>query len=221
MRAAHPRGSPRGVAACARSRPSASAPLYKNVRTYYILRDEHPAQPLPCRADRGRDRLVARLADHLPRAAVVRARHHGLSSEDGHRPRSGVGAGRAARDPERSRRRQARCAPHDAAFGSRSCAVDVLDTTPALGGDAQLSGPARDRLCDRLLPGAVLRLAARDPAGARRRGRDDGGAGECGDRGSDDADEPARPGRRRPADRRPSARRACSTSTPRPSCSRS
>ena len=57
-----------------------------------------------------------------------------------------------------------RCAPHDAAVGSRSCATDVLDSPPPLGGVAHLSTAPDDRLPDRVLPGAVLRLAARDPA---------------------------------------------------------
>ena len=77
-------------------------------------------------------------SDHLPRPAMVRAASPPVPQRRwGSFLRSRWLAGRAARDPERSGRRQARRAPHDAALGSRSCAVDVLDPPPALGGGAR------------------------------------------------------------------------------------
>ena len=77
----------------------------------------------------------------------------------------------------------------------------------------ELSAAARDRRGHRHVPRAVLRVAAPDPAGARRRRRARGRAGERRRRGRDAGHVAARACRRGPPDRGVRARRSCSTST--------
>ena len=105
--------------------------------------------------------------------------------------------------------------------GLRARADPRLDPAPLLGRRAQLRAAARDRRAAGLLHAAVLRVAADDPPGARRRGRDAHVAGEQRDRGRNRV-RGARSARRSPArSSRSSARRTSSTSTRRRTSSRS
>ena len=110
------------------------------------------------------------------------------------------------RDPERDGGRAARRAHDDARLrrGPGAAAGGAAD--PPRRRRPALPAPARARLPARLLHGALLRSAARDPAGARRRGRDDDRAGEQRRRGRHRLRRACRPGARRDPD--PVPRRA-------------
>ncbi len=114
---------------------------------------------------------------------VVRPRHDGIAREDELRPRSRDPADGDPRDPERRRRPAARIAHDDADRGRRARTDPRLDPPALRRRRAQLRPPARDRRAAGLLHAAVLRVAADDPARARRRGRDAHVAGEQRDRG--------------------------------------
>ena len=168
------------------------------------------------RARARRDDLGARHADDVPRAAVVRARHDGLAREDEPRPRGRDPADGDPRDPERLRRPAARLADDDARRRLRARADPRVDPAPLCGGRPQLRPAARDRRAARLFHAAVLRVAADDPAGARRGGRDAHVAGEQLDRGRNRIRGARRARLLAGASSPSSARRTCCTSMRRP-----
>ena len=80
-------------------------------------------KPAP-RADRRRERLVARLADDVPRPALVRPRDDGVADAHGRRPRGGAVAGRAPGHPQRHARVAPGSAANDVDRGHRAGAAD-------------------------------------------------------------------------------------------------
>ena len=128
---------------------------------------------------------------------MVRARHHGVGSEDERRPRGADPADGDPRRAERLARPALRVTDGDARGRPRARAAHHGPPTAVFGGRLVLRRAARDRGGDRGLHAAVRRLAARDPPRARRRGRDADVAGE----------QPHRGWHRRGCAHRPRARR--------------
>ena len=83
-----------------------------------------PAQPVAARAARRRAGLARRVADDVPRPAVVRPRDDALADADGSRPRRGAPANGVARRPERHGRLTVRRAADDARLGPRPRTAD-------------------------------------------------------------------------------------------------
>ena len=162
-------------------------------------------EPPPGSRDRGAarvtGRLGARLADDVPRAAVVRPRDDGLADEDEHRARGRARAGRDPRHPVRRGDRALGRAPLDARLGPRARTLDRVDPAPPRARLAQLPDAPRARLARRGLHGAVLRVAGADPAGARRARRACRRAGDGSRRGRPSGHLAPRAGGRGPAHR--------------------
>ena len=148
------------------------------------------------RAAQRRGDLVARRADDVPRAAVVRPDDDRLDDADGDRPRSRAASHRAARHSQRRRRFTSGCGEGDARLRPRPRATDAVDTSAARGRPAVVPAAAGARLRARLLHRAVLLRPADRVAGARRRGLGDAHPGERGRGGRLPAHDPPRACRR-------------------------
>src|SRR4051812_1106951 len=145
--------------------------LYKTVQTFYF--NGHVEKPFARRAPRRRARLDDRDPDDVRRAAMVRARDHGLRHEDELRPRGRDPARGALRRSQRLRGAAPRKPPDDAPRGSRARPADRARAAPAPGGRALVPPAPGARLHARAVLGAVLRGAADDRPRARRRRRRD------------------------------------------------